>query len=66
MQERLKQLMESKAIVAINFMASAGAKLVNITGTIAEVNDGSLTLNDIYGNVMLVPFNSIAYLEIKK
>lgn len=66
MRERLLELANAKKQVAVNFAAAAGGKLVSISGTVAQVGDDHMIMQDIYGNLMLVPFVSIAYIEIKK
>lgn len=66
MRERLQLLADSKTQVQINFPASAGGKLVSASGIIKEVYDDHLVMNDIYGNAMIVPYVSIAYIEVKK
>lgn len=66
MRERLLQLAQSKQVIAINFPAAAGGKLLSANGTIKEVGEDHMVMQDIYGNVMIVPFTSIAYIEVKK
>lgn len=66
MRERMRQLAESKKQVAINFAAAAGGKLVSISGIVVEVTDDHMIVNDIYGNHMIVPYVSIAFIEVKK
>lgn len=66
MRECLEELARTKRGIAVNFAAAAGTKLVSINGTIATVADDHMVMVDIYGNTMIVPFVSIAYIEIKK
>lgn len=66
MRERLLQFAESKQVIAINFPAAAGGKLLSATGTVKEVGDDHMVMQDIYANVMIIPFSSIAYIEVKR
>ena len=66
MRQRLEMFAANKQMLAFNFNASAGDKLVSINGTITEVGDDFIMIRDIYSNSMFVPFASIAYIEIKK
>lgn len=66
MRKYLEALLAEKKAIQVNFAASAGAKLVSISGTIAEVGDDYMILHDIYHNIMFVPFQGIAFIEIKK
>ncbi len=66
MRTRLEEWRQAKRSIAVNFSASAGTKLISTNGIIAEVGDDFMMLTDIYGNTMLIPFASIAYIELKK
>lgn len=66
MRDRLNELIVSKKVVAVNFAASAGDKLVSASGTFREVGDDYTIMADIYNNTMMIPLTSIAYIEIKK
>lgn len=67
MRERMEELAREKRSIAVNFAAApSGNKLVSINGTIATVSDDHMVVNDMYGNVMIIPFASIAYIEVKK
>lgn len=62
----LQELLQNKNQVNINFTAATGTKLVSISGTVREVGEDYFTLFDIYGNAMIVPTTSVAYIEVKK
>lgn len=64
--EVLQSLIPTKQQVAVNFSAAAGGKLVSASGTVASVGQDYFILLDIYGNSMVVPVHSMAYIEIKK
>ena len=66
MRERLEEFARNKNQIAVNFAAAFGAKLVSVAGTVAEVGDDYMIMNDIYANVMLIPFGNIACIEIRK
>lgn len=66
MREKLQEYAAAKSMLAFNFAASAGDKLVSINGYITEVGDNFIIIKDIYGNAMFVPITSLAYIEIKK
>ena len=66
MRQKLEEFAASKAMLAFNFAASAGDKLVSINGYITEVGDNFIIIKDIYHNTMFVPVTSLAYIEIKK
>lgn len=65
-RDHLNDLITTKKVVAVNFSASAGDKLVSASGTFKEVGDDYTIMADIYNNTMLIPLVSIAYIEIKK
>ncbi len=66
MREKLLQFAAEKKVIAVNFNAASSAKLISASGTVIEVGDDFMTMQDIYGNVMIVPFQSIAYIEVKR
>lgn len=66
MREKLMQFAAEKKVIGVNFNAAAGGKLVSTSGTIVEVGADFMVMQDIYGNVMIVPFHSIAFLEVKR
>ncbi len=66
MREKLRHLASEKRVVGVNFNAASEAKLVSVSGTIVEVGGDFMTLQDIYGNTMLIPFMSVAYIEIRR
>ena len=66
MRQRIEQLIAQKKNVNINFAAPSGTRLVSIAGTISEVGDDYLILNDIYGNWNIVPFSNIAFIDVRK
>jgi hypothetical protein len=66
MRQKLEHFMQSKQMLAFNFAAAAGGKLVSVNGMVSEVGDDFVTIADIYGNSMIIPFVSIAFIEIKK
>lgn len=66
LRERLETLIQGKQQVSVNFPAGAGTKLISASGTITSVGQDYFMLLDIYGNSMVVPFASVAYVEIKK
>lgn len=66
MKQRLEELARDKKNISVSFAAAAGGKLVSINGSIASVGDDFMTMTDIYGNTMIVPFASIVFIEIKK
>ena len=66
MRRRLIEFMQGKRQIGVNFPAAAGGKLFSASGTIVEVGDDFIMMQDIYGNAMLVPIASIAFIEVKK
>ncbi len=66
MREHLLRIAAEKKVVGVNFQAASGAKLISASGTILEVGDDFMIMQDIYGNTMIVPFMGIAYIEIKR
>ena len=66
MREKLMQYAAEKKVIGVNFNASSGGKLVSTSGTIAEVGDDFMMMQDIYGNAMVIPFSAIAYIEVKR
>ncbi len=66
MREKLLQFAAEKKVIAVNFSAAAGGKLVSTSGTVVEVGADFITMQDIYGNMMIIPFQAIAYLEVKR
>ena len=66
MRERFIKLAQEKRQVQVNFAAAAGGKLVSASGIIMEVGEDFVVMNDIYSNSMIIPFSSMAYIEIKK
>ena len=66
MREKLMQYAAEKKVIGVNFNAAAGGKLVSTSGTIAEVGDDFMMMQDIYGNAMVIPFAAIAYIEVKR
>ncbi len=66
MRQKLEQFQSDRRMLAINFAAAAGGKLVSVSGLVSEVGDDFVAVADIYGNTLLIPFGSIAFIEIKK
>ena len=66
MRQILEGLIQSRQQVGVNFSAGAGTKLISTSGIVVEVGEDYFMLHDIYGNSMLVPTASVAYIEIKK
>ncbi len=66
MRQKLEHFMQAKQMLAFNFAAAAGGKLVSVSGMVSEVGDDFVAVADIYGNTMIIPFGSIAFVEIKK
>lgn len=66
MRTLLETLKAEKRQLTVNFPAAHGGKLVTASGIIVEVGDDYFLMADIYGNHMLVPTASVAYIEIKK
>jgi hypothetical protein len=66
MREKLLQFAAEKKVIGVNFNAAAGGKLISASGTITEVGADFMVMMDIYNNAMIIPFQSIAYLEVKR
>ncbi len=66
MREKLLQFAAEKKVIGVNFNAAAGGKLVSTSGTITEVGADFMMMQDIYGNAMIIPFQAIAFLEVKR
>ncbi len=66
MREKLLQFAAEKKVIAVNFNAASGAKLISASGTIIEVSNDFMVMQDIYGNAIIVPFTGIAYIEVKR
>ncbi|MDR1519446.1 MAG: hypothetical protein LBU23_04795, partial [Planctomycetota bacterium] len=65
MKKRLLELIAANTKIQLFFHGSAGNKLVSVNGVLVEADDDHLVLSDLYSNTLLIPMNSIAYIEVK-
>lgn len=66
MREYLEQLSREEKKIQVYFPAASANKLVSLAGTIYQVGDDYIILQDIYANHMFIPIASITYIEVRK